>query len=211
MKEKVLTILMLIIVFLSLPTVVGFAQAASFGFDQTTVTVGVNETFVVTVTEDLGTEQTNSSQAYILYDSTLLQAQSVAAGSFFPTVSNSITTAGKVFLVGYVDGTSVYKTGTGNFATITFKALKNGTGTLTIDCRTGVSDSSQIIKYNDANATNLLICAQNTSVAVTVGTGTAEPLPTALPQSGVVEDSIKLMTLIGFALVIIGGGLRLAL
>ena len=145
-------------------------SAASFTFDKTTVSVAVDSTFQLTITENAGTDQTNSSQVYIIYDPTLLEAEIVTAGTYFPTVSNNIT-LGKVFIVGYVDGTTLYKTGSGTLATITFKGLKDGTGTITVDCRPGVSDSSQIIKYNDANATNLITCSDNNSVAVTVGTG----------------------------------------
>lgn len=188
-------------------------QAASFTYDKTTVTVGVNETFSVTVNVNTGTDQTNSGQAYLIYDPTLLQAQSVTAGAFFPEVSNNIT-PGKVFIVGYVSGTSssLYKTGTGALATVVFKGLKNGTGTLTIDCRSGVSDSSQIIKYNDANATNLITCADNNSVAITVGTGTGDSSTggSTLPQSGIM-DHFNQMAVIGMSLAVFGVMIRLAL
>jgi len=202
--------------------------AASFKFDKTTASVTVGGTFQVTVTEDVGTDQTNSSQTYIIYDSTLLEAQSVAAGSYFPVVSNNIA-SGKVFIVGYVDGTGsvLYKTGTGNLATVTFKGLKNGSGTLTFDCRAGVSDSSQIIKYNDANATNLITCSENNSLAVKVGTGAGDTSPTGttsstgttagsttggstLPQSGIM-DHFNQTSAIGTGLMILGVMLRLIL
>ena len=191
-------------------------SAASFTFDKTTVSVAVDSTFQLTITENAGTDQTNSSQVYIIYDPTLLEAEIVTAGTYFPTVSNNIT-LGKVFIVGYVDGTTLYKTGSGTLATITFKGLKDGTGTITVDCRPGVSDSSQIIKYNDANATNLITCSDNNSVAVTVGTGasldssaagTSEE--SALPTAGIM-DYFNQTSVIGAGLMILGVILRLAL
>jgi hypothetical protein len=178
--------------------------------------VAVDSTFQLTITENAGTDQTNSSQVYIIYDPTLLEAEIVTAGTYFPTVSNNIT-LGKVFIVGYVDGTTLYKTGSGTLATITFKGLKDGTGTITVDCRPGVSDSSQIIKYNDANATNLITCSDNNSVAVTVGTGasldssaagTSEE--SALPTAGIM-DYFNQTSVIGAGLMILGVILRLAL
>ncbi len=220
MKKVVLTIL-LTLFFIAVPYFKG-VYAASFTFDKTTVTVGAGETFQVTVNEDAGTNQTNSSQVYIIYDSTLLEAQSVTAGTYFPVISNNIT-PGKVFIVGYVDGTgaSLYKTGKGTMATVTFKGLKNGSGTLTFDCRAGVSDSSQIIKYNDANATNLITCSENNSLAVKVGTGADGTSPTGttagsttggstLPQSGIM-DHFNQMSIIGIGLFILGMMLKLAL
>jgi len=221
--KRLLIITFVFISALLVAPVWGQVYAASFKFDKTTVTVNANETFTITVTENLGTDQTSGSQAYILYDATLLEAQSVTAGDFFGTVSNNIS-SGKVFVYGYVDGTTLYKTGTGNLATITFKALKAGTGTLTFDCRLGVSDSSQIVKYNDAEGTNLIVCTDNNSATVTVNssgssgstdvtptTGATDNLPAQLPQTGIVEDSIRVLTIIGAALIIIGGGLRLVL
>lgn len=213
MKKSLYQILFFILALLVYPLIGQQVSAASFTYDKTTVTVGVNETFSVTVNVNAGTDQTNSGQVYLLYDATLLQAQSVTAGSFFPVVSNNIT-SGKVFIVGYVDGSSstLYKTGSGVLATVVFKGLKNGTGTLTIDCRSGVSDSSQIIKYNDANATNLITCSENNSVAVAVGTGASggESKGGTLPQSGIM-DHFNQMAVIGLGLAMFGVMIRLAL
>jgi hypothetical protein len=60
----------------------------------------------------------------------------VAAGDYFTTVTNNIA-SGKIFIAGYVGSSTPYKTGSGTLASITFKALKSGTGTLTFDCQSG--------------------------------------------------------------------------
>ena len=89
-----------------------------------------------------------------MYDPAYLEASSVAAGTYFPAVTNNIT-AGKVSITGLIVDPGTYKTGAGVVATITFKSLKNGVTNVTFDCRADVSNSSKIIK-NDVNATNVI-------------------------------------------------------
>lgn len=185
--------------------------AASLKFDTASPTVSNGGTFQIGVQVDPGSDSLNSTDIYVLYDSTLLKANSVAAGSLFPTVTNDITTAGKVYIAGMVDdpGTSVSTSGT--VATITFQGLKNGSGTLSFDCNT-----SKIIK-NDINATNVIVCSQNGTAAVTVGSGSSSTEPTAtpvaggeLPQSGILDSLIK-FSLPGMILLLLGGALRFIL
>lgn len=216
MKKLALSIFLLVASFILTPIVMGKVQAASLKFDKTSVTVDPGQTFQIGVVVDAGTDEISSTDVYVLYDSSLLTAQSVAAGTFFPTVTNNIT-AGKVYIAGLVDDPATSKTGSGTVATITFSALKNGSGTLTFDCTTA-SNSSKIIK-NDLNATNIIVCSQNGSATVTVGTGgstTPTPgaggsgtiTPSTLPQTGpldVVGTSAKL----GILLFFVGGAVRL--
>lgn len=186
-------------VFVALPV-----EAASLKFDQGTVTVSAGSTFTLNAVVDSGSDQITSTDMWILYDSTLLEAQSASAAAYFPAVTNNIT-AGKIYIAGLVTDPGTYKTGVGNVATITFKGLKNGQATITYDCRADVSNSSKIIK-NAVDPTNVINCAQNGTSIVTIGTGgsitptTAIPTsvyrpqtqPTALPQSGIMDEMPKL-------------------
>jgi len=199
-------------------------EAAFLKFDQTTATVTNGTTYQAQVVLDAGTDQITSTDVWVRYDPTLLEAQTVASGTFFPTVTNNVT-SGKVYIAGLIVDPGTYKTGSGTVATITFKALKNGSGTLTYDCRTDVSNSSKIIK-NDVNATNIIVCSQNLTQTVTVGgssgssiTPTSTPavlganptaVPTALPQSGIMDNFNHLIGP-GLVLFLIGIALRLAL
>lgn len=173
--------------------------AGTLKFGTTTVNTTVNNTFQVQVIVDAASDQINSIDAYITYDSSILQAQSVAAGTFFPSIAQNLTT-GKVYVAGYVDDPATSKSGTGTVATITFNALQNGSTTLAYFCDTSVNESSKIVK-NDINATNVIVCGSNGSSTVTVGaatttTTTPNPTestsPTTLPQSGTLENILSI-------------------
>lgn len=218
MKNFFPTLIFLFFVLVFFPSVVGKAYAGSLKFDKVTISANNGDTVQIGIVVDAGSDQITSTDAYVTYDATLLQAQSVSAGSFFPTVTNNITT-GKVYVAGLVDDPAVYKTSSGTLATVTFKALKTGSGTLGFDCQTGASNSSKIIK-NDTNATNVIVCTQNGSASVSVGgsssgsptgrTGGVSPTPSSLPKSGVIENVAK-FAVPGSILLLIGGVVRLFL
>lgn len=202
------------------------AHAASLEFDEASYNVDAGDTLQVQVVVNPGSEQITSIDAYVKYDSGVVNAQAVTAGSYFPTVLNDLTT-GRVYVAGVVDNPSDFKTGTGIVATITFKAVADGTTTLTYNCQTGSSDTSKVIK-NDINSTNIITCAENGSATVTVGTGvstsgssavaSSSPTPTTaaggtsnvsqLPQSGIVDNMVG-VGLLGVLLFSIGGILKI--
>jgi len=176
------------------------AEAASLNFDKSTATVANGATFQISVTVDPGSDALNSTDAYVTFDSTLLKATEVSAGSMFPTVSNDISTSGKVYIAGMVDDPASSISTTGTLATITFQALKDGSGTLSSDCNT-----SKIIK-NDINASNVITCSENGTSAVTIGSGGISELP----QSGVFDNVVNI-AIPGMILLIFGGIFRLLL
>ncbi len=209
LKKQILTLLM----FFSLVPLVFSVEAASLTFDKTTATVANGATFTIGVVVDPGTDKMNSTDVYVTYDATLLKATAVAAGSLFPTVTNDISTSGKVYIAGLVNDPASSISTSGTVATITFQGLKEGSGTLSFDC-----NSSKIIK-DDVNATNILTCSSNGTSAVTIGSGTALPtvtpgaggtVPTQLPQSGVFDNVIR-FAIPGTILLILGSVLRLVL
>jgi hypothetical protein len=159
-----------------LPQLAGAVHAASFSFDKTTYSVNANDTFTVGVVVNPGAEQITSVDAYVTFDKSLLSAQTVAQGTYFPTVLNDIQ-PGRIYIAGLVEDPSVFKTNQGTVATITFKALAAGVITLAYDCK-GTADTSKIIK-NDVNATNIIVCSDNKGASVTVGGGA-----TSLPSTG---------------------------
>lgn len=201
-----------------LPAVFGTSHAAYFKFDEQVFNVAVGSTFQIQVMVDAGSDQVVSADAYVIYDSSLLEATTITDGTFFPVVSSNIA-SGKVSIYGLPDTAVFYKTGSGTLATITFKGLKNGTGTITYDCRESASDTSKIIK-NDGNATNIIVCASNERADVTVGTGgssTPTPIsgaptgtPTTLPQTGILDNLVK-FAVPGTLLLILGTVVRFLL
>jgi len=216
MKNIFIKTLFFLVLFIVVP-IISSAQAASLGFDKTTVTTTNGGTFQVAVTIDPGSDALNSTDIYVTYDPILLKPTAVSAGTMFPTVSNDISTSGKVYIAGMVDDPASSVSTSGTVATITFQGLKDGSGTLSFDC-----NSSKIVK-NDINATNVLVCSSNGILAVTVGggggnttgtedtTGTTDSsTPTELPQSGIFDNVVK-FALPGGILVILGTVLKMIL
>ena len=182
-------------------------QAAALKFDKTTVSTTNGGTFQIAVTVDPGSDALNSVDSYVTFDAALLKATVVTAGTLFPTVSNDISTSGKVYIAGMVNDPASSVSSAGTVATITFQALKDGTATLSFDCNT-----SKIIK-NDINASNVIVCSTNGTSAVTIGGGGTQPTsapPSQLPQSGIFDNVVKFMVP-GTIMLILGGILRLVL
>jgi len=224
--KKILSSLFAIIVFLVFGPAVSGVEAAYLRFDSTSSSAANGATFQIGVVLEPGSDGINSTDVFVTYDSTLLQATTVTAGSLFPTVSNDISTSGTVYIAGLVNDPANSVTSAGTVATITFKGLKEGTGTLSFNC-----DSSKIVK-NDLNATNVISCSQNGTSAVTIGSGSgsdssATPTPTTssssgdtsgstgsstteLPRSGIFDNMVKL-AVPGTILLFLGLGLRLVL
>lgn len=220
MKKIVKNLFFFALLYFSLPLLINSVWAGYLTFDKTTVTVVNGATFQVSVTVNPESDGLNGAETYINYDASLLKATAVSAGVLFPTVTNDISASGKVFIAAYVDDPASSISSTGTIATVTFQALKDGNGTLSYDC-----DTTKIIK-NDVNASNVIVCSQNGTSAVTVGSGssnnpTAAPntAPTAapnggdigtLPQTGIFDNVVKFATP-GFILLILGGALKLLL
>lgn len=226
MKQTFVTVFSALFLFLFLPIFFqgSLVHAAYLKFDQTSVSVAVGATYQAQVVVDAGTDQITSTDVWVVYDTAKLEVQTVSAGTFFPTVTNNIS-SGKVYIAGLIVDPGTYKTGSGTVATITFRGVSNGTTSLTFDCRTEVSNSSKIIK-NDVNATNVIVCSQNGTQSVNVGGtsgGSSNPtstpavlgvaptvIPTQLPQSGIAEHFHKFIGP-GIVLFLIGISLRFLL
>ena len=86
-----------------LPWVRG-AYAATLQFEPTTVATTVGKTFEVKISINSGGEEINRVDAFVLYDASLLKIQAVKDGSFFPTVLNDPTKAGRAYIAGIVTG-----------------------------------------------------------------------------------------------------------
>ncbi len=190
MKKKwLIKILSLIVLFIIIPIFIGTVNAASLKFDKTTVSVTNGGTFQIAVTVDPGSDALSSVDAYVIFDAAYLKATVVTAGSLFPTVSNDISTSGKVYIAGMVNDPASSISTAGTLATITFQALKDGTATLAFNCNT-----SKIIK-NDINASNVIVCSTNGTSAVTIGSGssggTTNPTATPAANTGVADELPK--------------------
>ncbi|MFA6016811.1 MAG: cohesin domain-containing protein [Patescibacteria group bacterium] len=207
MKKIVKKIFFIVFFFLSVPLLSNPIQAGFFSFDKNTVTVANGATFEIAVIVNPGSDSLNGAETYISYDPNLLKVNSVSAGTLFPFSYNDTSVSGKIYVVANTDAPGSSVSSAGTIATITFQALKDGSGTLSYDC-----DTSKILK-DDINVTNVVTCSQNTGSAVTIGGGqTTAPTnaPDQLPQSGVFDNVAKI-AVPGMLLLFIGGIFRLLL
>lgn len=140
-------------------------DAAFLRFSPATISAVSGNNVQVSVLVDSGSEEILSTDAYILFDSKVLQALTVSDGTYFPYVVHNIT-PGKVSIRGLVTDAATSRTGSGTLATLTFKVLAPGTAALSFFCDMNASDTSKIIK-NDINATNIIVCTQNNTALVT--------------------------------------------
>lgn len=211
MKKIVKNLFFLAFLYFSLPLLTNSVWAGYFIFDKTAVTAANGATFQIAVTVNPGSDGLNGAETYVSYDASLLKATAVSAGTLFPTVSNDVSVGGKVYIAAYVDDPASSISSAGTIATITFQALKEGNGTLSYDC-----DTSKIIK-NDINASNVIVCSQDGTSAVTIGSGSSTNPTTApnnnpdqLPQTGVFDNVVR-FAIPGFILLLLGGALKLVL
>lgn len=199
-------------------------SAASIQFSPQTTTVAPNSTFTVDVNVDPDTEQIAGTDIILLFDPQFLEIQSVSSESYFPIVNN-VPSTDKVKITAVVNNPGEYKSGVGTVSKVTFKALQEGTTTITVDCNLTDSETSKVVK-NDANATNIIDCSANGDHRVTISAsaanngngsnnggnsnGNGSNGGNTLPQSGVVEDMLRYAS-VGGALVVIGALLRVLL
>jgi len=233
MIKRICPVLAGIIMFLAVPALAAPVLAATLEFDNTSYPVTANSTVSVKVNIDTGGEQVLATDIYVLYDSAVIQAQSVTAGTFFPTVTNNIT-SGRIYIAGMVNDVASAKTGEGTVATIVFKGLAKGTSNLTFDC-SGTTGPSKILN-NKVEPANIIQCSANGTAQADVDGGgstvtpspsqsaatptaallpTAAPTaiitaaaPTALPKTGIM-DNINQLAIAGTAFVIFGSLVRL--
>ena len=171
-------------VFIFLFPLIEFTYAATLQIDPATVTTAVDKTFEVKISVNSGGEEINGVDAFIIYDANILEAQSISDGSFFPTVLHDIKKAGRAYIAGMVDNPGTFKIGAGTIATIIFKAKKNGATTVVFDCTQGSTTDSNVVK-NDLNATDIILCASNGSLKVTVESASTTTTTATVPTAAV--------------------------
>lgn len=203
------------------------ARAAILDFDPKTVTGKVGSTFTVNLKIDAKTDEVLSTDARITYDPKLLSVDSITDGTYFDIPKKDAVVPGKIYIAGIIKNPGDSKTGSGVLATITFKSLTDGTGTIGIVCNPGETAADSNIAKNELNVTDIIECTKNGSVQVTVGTGgsgsggsggsggagsgsSGGSGGSTLPRSGVIDDVLQ-FAVPGTMLLMFGVGLKLLL
>ncbi len=211
MKKLTLTFGLMLFVLFGVASV-GSVSAASLQFDPTTKSVTKGETFTIKLDIDAGTNEILATDIKGSYDKTLLDLVSIVNGTYFSTAGKIETeTDGAFYYAGIVDDPGDFKTGTGTVAIATFKALSDGTATISYICTPGETGEDSNIANNDFDATDVINCAENGTSRITIGTGggggggaTSTPAPTnsagsatntpaptitSLPETGFFDDA----------------------
>jgi len=163
-------------------------SAATLEFSPATGSYSTNENFNVEIKVDTSSQDTQSTDAVIEFDTTLLSVENVTYGSFYPTVLHSEQN-GKLYISGVVNDAASVKNGAGTLATVSFKGLTAGTATLSFVCTTGRTDDSNVSK-NDLDATDLLVCSSLVEGSYTLsGSTVSTPTPTSTTDTGTGTDT----------------------
>ena len=183
--------------------------AASLSFDPASKTVALNETFNVAVIVNTGGAETNGVDAIIRYDGNKLEFVSAAMGSLYESILTPNPTPSSPGNLVLGAATSQSYNGTGTFATITFKAIAEGTANVYFDFTAGSTTDSNVAYQGE----DLLGSISNASYTITQsGSGNGEETkggvggetPVSIPQSGTVKNTIALLAG-GLALILLGG------
>ncbi len=167
----------------SFPVAKAYA-ASNLQFDQTSVTAVQNATFTLKININVDANAVMGSDAVVNYAAADLQVTDVSNGGFFPQFTKATDTAGKIEIHGFT-GQNDSRTGTGTFATITLKSLKNsGSSNISFTC-TGSGTDTDILT---TAGQNILTCSQlnNSGISYSSGGGNSPTLtPTATTAPGV--------------------------
>lgn len=164
------------------------ASAAYFSFSPSSKNVTVDETFTVSVLLDTQNQSTDGADAIILYDSGKLSVTAASLGSLYANkVQEDYSTAGKVIFRATSTASSSF-TGSGTFATITFKATSDGSANVNFQFTAGSTTDSNVAKEGSDLLTS--VSSATYTISTTSGTG-----GTTLPETGLITPTILLASL----------------
>ena len=194
-------------------------------FDPSSGSYNASASFDIVVNIDTDNQSVLAVDAFINYDATKLQVDSISEGAadhFFTNVSSDVSD-GRIAI--YADpGTALSeKNGTGMIARISFTTIDTGTATVSFLCESGrdLLDSNIWAHGSDGSLDDVIGCASNGSASFTIGatlgdTGTptatptasstvatATPTPSELPETGF-DVPVAVLMLGGVIMLLLG-------
>lgn len=180
-------------------------MAAFLDFDPKTVKPKVGGAFDIKLKINAEEDEILSTDARLIFDPKLLTVTAITDGDYFSIAKKDFSQPGKVYIAGIVETPGDFETGEGVLATITFKAVSSGVGTITVVCNPGETAKDSNIAKNVLNVTDVIDCPKNGKVDIVIGGGTGSgssgsatggssssssksSTPSALPKSGTVDD-----------------------
>lgn len=146
----------------------------SFETSQNTVSLGDSLDLAINIFGDQ--EPIASTDVWISYNPSLVQPILPAKNSgLFESMEAKIVSPGKIYLYGLRRNADQSQTANGNIATITFKALQEGTAIFKFECETGGQNTSQIIK-NNPELPNVINCERTLAHSQIISIANAQVL-----------------------------------
>jgi hypothetical protein len=155
------------------------ALAQSFSFTPQTATQSAGVGFTVAVKIDVGINKTIGADLKITYDPTLIQVADVQRGDFF-SKGGFNSTSGLLYLSYGIDSGGAAKTGSGAYATLTFKGEKAGEALITVVCSNQSTDSN----VWDEASKDIIVCPAIKNPSYTF-TGSVSVIPTPTLSVGI--------------------------
>ena len=165
-------------------------------------------TFTVTIGVDSGSEKSQAVDAWVTFDSSKLEVESIDTASSpafsFSLGKNIYNSSGKFDITMASTDTSTYSAAvlSGDLVTVTFKALSTGTVNVNFSCTSGSTTDSNIFNMS---SNDVIDCGSNVNGTYTItdsssssssSSATSTPTPTTtstLPSTGSVGTTIGLM------------------
>lgn len=235
--KKYACLLILIISFLIwFPAFAGtsFAASPKLYFETNNVNVKQGDEFEMVMKIDTAGAAVSGADAVLEYNPTYLEVILIENGNFFPVFGKHFELNNqKIYITGFFSEKSQTKSGIGNFAKISFKAVKNGATSLKFVCEEKSLSDTNIINLS---GNDLMTCADlplnkitiagstykiaksssfgkilgTESGVLTTVTPTATIAPTtAATTSGMMEtgvfDNAAFMIILGMIFILLGG------
>lgn len=196
-------------IYLILNTPAVALAAVTFSLSPAAKNLNVGDSFTANIMLDTGGQAVTGATAVLTYDPSklsVIDASSALAGTqigpgtvFLNPLSNIVDTVlGKITLD--YGATQASFSGQGTFGTINFRALAQSAGTPVSFVITGGTSNSAVYS---AGANVLSAATNGTYVITAAGAAQGGATPSALPQSGGVEETIFL---IAASLIFLSGG-----
>jgi len=211
----------MIVGFLVIAPKISLVNAATLNFDPSSIKVKEGETFDVDIVVNTASAEVYGVDALFQFDPESVEATVITPGTFLDVNHKEIKPDGKVYIVGLVNSPGEAVQGEDVLATVSFKAKKSSTSSLTYMCEINDTRESNVLEAS-TDSPDLLECGQNGKATIVVGDGTAVA-PTSstsktstttrtggseLPRTGVVDNMI-VAVIVGGILFLIGLGARL--
>jgi hypothetical protein len=158
------------------------ASAATLSLSPTTGSHAVGDTFDVTINVDTSSVATNGTDAYVRFDSTVLEVVDantgtegvqITPGSIYSQTSYNLVESGKISFSGSKSSGSAGYSGSGVLATIKFRALTVATNSaVTIDFTSGSTTDSNVINTSSQDVLTAVTSAAYTVTEAGSGTDT---------------------------------------